>query len=137
MKDINLCIPAGEKVAIVGKTGAGKTTLVNLLLRFYEINQGHIYVDGVDIEQMSKDDLRRSFGVVLQDTYLFEGTIRDNIAYGKPEASDEEIIAAAKKSGAHEFIRRFTQGYDTVLHTNSNHLSSGQNSYCHLPVFYR
>ena len=101
-------------------------SLVNLLLRFYEINQGHIYVDGVDIEQMSKDDLRRSFGVVLQDTYLFEGTIRDNIAYGKPEASDEEIIAAAKKSGAHEFIRRFTQGYDTVLHTNSNHLSSGQ-----------
>lgn len=126
MKDINLCIPAGEKVAIVGKTGAGKTTLVNLLLRFYEVNDGHIFVDGVDIQDMKKDDLRRSFGVVLQDTYLFEGSIRDNIAYGKPKASEEEIIAAAKKSGAHEFIRRFPQGYDTMLHTNSNHLSSGQ-----------
>lgn len=126
MKDISLIIPAGEKVAIVGKTGAGKTTLVNLLLRFYEIGKGQIFVDGTDIKTISKDDLRRNFGVVLQDTYLFEGSIRDNIAYGKPDASDEEIKEAAKKSGAHEFIRRFPKGYDTLLHTNSNTLSSGQ-----------
>lgn len=126
MKDISLTIPAGEKVAIVGKTGAGKTTLVNLLLRFYEIGKGQIFVDGTDIQTISKDDLRRNFGVVLQDTYLFEGSIRDNIAYGKPDASDEEIKEAAKKSGAHEFIRRFPKGYDTLLHTNSNTLSSGQ-----------
>ena len=126
MKDINLIVSPGEKVAIVGKTGAGKTTLVNLLLRFYEINHGHIYVDGMDIQKISKDDLRRSFGVVLQDTYLFEGSIRENIAYGKPDATNEEIISAAKKSGAHEFIRHFPQGYDTKLHTNSNTLSSGQ-----------
>lgn len=126
MKDIDLHVKAGSKVAVVGKTGAGKTTLVNLLMRFYDISSGCIRVDGHDINTVTRDSLRSSFGMVLQDTYLFEGTIAENIAYGKPDASREAIIAAAKKSGAHEFIIRLNKGYDTVLHGNSSILSRGQ-----------
>ncbi len=126
MKDIDLHVKAGSKVAVVGKTGAGKTTLVNLLMRFYDISSGCIRVDGHDINTVTRDSLRSSFGMVLQDTYLFEGTIAENIAYGKPDASREAIIAAAKKSGAHEFIIRLNKGYDTVLHGNSSILSQGQ-----------
>lgn len=124
----NLClnIPAGSKIAVVGKTGAGKTTLVNLLMRFYEIDEGKILVDGVDVHTLTRDSLRQQFGMVLQDTYLFEDTIAANIAYGKDKASREEIITAAKKSGAHDFIRRLSKGYDTLLHANSNSLSQGQ-----------
>ena len=126
MKDIDLHVKSGSKVAVVGKTGAGKTTLVNLLMRFYDISSGCIRVDGHDINTVTRDSLRSSFGMVLQDTYLFEGTIAENIAYGKPDASREAIIAAAKKSGAHEFIIRLNKGYDTVLHGNSSILSQGQ-----------
>ena len=126
MKDIDLHVKADSKVAVVGKTGAGKTTLVNLLMRFYDISSGCIRVDGHDINTVTRDSLRSSFGMVLQDTYLFEGTIAENIAYGKPDASREAIIAAAKKSGAHEFIIRLNKGYDTVLHGNSSILSQGQ-----------
>ena len=126
MKDIDLHVKAGSRVAVVGKTGAGKTTLVNLLMRFYDISSGCIRVDGHDINTVTRDSLRSSFGMVLQDTYLFEGTIAENIAYGKPDASREAIIAAAKKSGAHEFIIRLNKGYDTVLHGNSSILSQGQ-----------
>ena len=126
MKDIDLHVKAGSKVAVVGKTGAGKTTLVNLLMRFYDISSGCIRVDGHDINTVTRDSLRSSFGMVLQDTYLFEGTIAENIAYGKPDASREAIIDAAKKSGAHEFIIRLNKGYDTVLHGNSSILSQGQ-----------
>ena len=126
MKDIDLHVKAGRKVAVVGKTGAGKTTLVNLLMRFYDISSGCIRVDGHDINTVTRDSLRSSFGMVLQDTYLFEGTIAENIAYGKPDASREAIIAAAKKRGAQEFIIRLNKGYDTVLHGNSSSLSQGQ-----------
>lgn len=126
MKHLNMRIPAGSKIAVVGKTGAGKTTLVNLLMRFYEIQEGKILVDGVDVHAFTRDSLRRKFGMVLQDTYLFEDSIAANIAYGKPDATRDEIIAAAKKSGAHDFIRRLDKGYDSLLHANSNSLSQGQ-----------
>ena len=126
MKDVNLDAKGGYRIAVVGSTGAGKTTLVNLLMRFYEVDQGSIFIDGQDILLVHRDSLRKSFGMVLQDTYLFEGSIAENIAYGKPEATREEIIAAAKKSGAHEFIRRLHLGYETILHANSNLLSMGQ-----------
>ena len=126
MEDISLSISAGSKVAVVGKTGAGKTTLVNLLMRFYDVKSGCIRVDGQRIDEVSRDSLRSQFGMVLQDTYLFEGTIAENIAYGKPQATRQEIMEAAKKSGAHEFIIRLNNGYDTMLHSNSNVLSQGQ-----------
>lgn len=126
MKNLSIHIPAGAKVAIVGKTGAGKTTLVNLLMRFYDVDQGMICIDGENIYDHTRDSLRYKFGMVLQDTYLFEDSIAANIAYGKKDATREEIIAAAKKSGAHDFIRRLHHGYDTILHTNSTSLSQGQ-----------
>ncbi len=124
--NFNLQIEPGSRVAIVGPTGAGKTTLVNLVMRFYEVDQGAITIDGVNISRISRDNLRRSFGMVLQDTWLFAGSIRDNIAYGRPEASDAAIIAAAKAADAHGFIRRLPQGYDTLITDAGENLSQGQ-----------
>ena len=125
MKDITLHVPAGSRVAIVGRTGAGKTTLVNLLMRFYEIEGGQILIDDQDIRRCTRDSLRRQFGMVLQDTCLFEGTIAENIAFGKPEASRREIEEAARRSGAHEFIRRLDKGYESLIRADSDMLSQG------------
>ncbi|NLK93831.1 MAG: ABC transporter ATP-binding protein [Clostridiales bacterium] len=126
IKNFNLKIPKGSKVAIVGKTGCGKTTMVNLLMRFYEINSGSINIDGINIKDISRDSLRKNFGMVLQDTFLFTDTIAKNIAYGKKDATLEEIIKAAKETGAHSFIRRLPKGYDTVISGNGDELSVGQ-----------
>ena len=123
---LNLEVQPGQAVAIVGPTGAGKTTLVNLLMRFYEIDGGRITIDGVDIRDMSRAELRSLFGMVLQDTWLFNGTIRDNIAYGRPDATEEEIVAAAKAAYADHFIRTLPDGYDTVLNEEASNLSQGQ-----------
>lgn len=126
MKDINIRVNAGERVAIVGHTGAGKTTLVNLLMRFYEIQGGRITIDGVDTGQMSRSELRGLFGMVLQDTWLFGGTIRDNIAYSNLEASDNEVIGAAKSARADHFIRTLPKGYQTLLDEDGSNVSQGQ-----------
>lgn len=126
IQDMNIKAEPGQMVAIVGPTGAGKTTLVNLLLRFYEVNDGRILVDGVDINDMKRSDLRNLFGMVLQDTWLFNGTIRDNIAYGKENATDEEVIAAAKAAHADHFIRVLPDGYDTILNEEVSNISQGQ-----------
>lgn len=124
--DINLFADQGQKVAFVGATGAGKTTITNLINRFYDIQSGTITYDGIDIKLIKKDDLRRSLGIVLQDTHLFTGTIRDNIRYGKADASDEEVIAAAKLANAHGFIRHLENGYDTIISGDGASLSQGQ-----------
>ena len=126
IKDLNLSVKSGSRVAIVGPTGCGKTTLVNLLMRFYDVDGGKISIDGVDINNATRRSLRRSYGMVLQDTWLKNGTVRENIAMGRPEASDEEIIAAAKASHAHSFIKRLPQGYDTVISDEASGLSQGQ-----------
>ncbi len=126
IEDLNLDAQPGQTVAIVGPTGAGKTTLVNLLMRFYEIDSGRITIDGVDIRDMRRDDLRKIFGMVLQDTWLFNGTIRDNIAYGKEGATEEEIRAAAWTAYVDHFIRTLPQGYDTVLTEDASNISQGQ-----------
>ena len=126
MSDISFSVKEGQKIAIVGATGAGKTTLINLLMRFYEIGGGTILLDGVDTRSLSRAGLRRAFGMVLQDTWLFEGTIAENIAYGKPDASREEIIAAAKAARADFFIRTLPKGYDTVLGSDAETISAGQ-----------
>ena len=126
MKDINFTASPGQKIAVVGSTGAGKTTLVNLLMRFYEINGGKISIDGISVADMTRSELRRNFGMVLQDTWLFGGTIAENIAYGKPDASREEIIAAAKTAKVDYFIRTMPQGYDTMLDNEASNLSAGQ-----------
>lgn len=126
IENFNLRIKPGMTVAIVGPTGAGKTTLVNLLMRFYEVNSGRIAVEDRDITGLTRDSLRRSFGMVLQETWLFAGTVRDNIAYGKPEATDEEVEAAAKAAHAHSFIRRLPDGYNTLIAEDGGNLSQGQ-----------
>lgn len=126
INDFSLHVHAGQKVAIVGPTGAGKTTIIKLLMRFYELNGGSIMIDGEDITQMKRSDLRSLFGMVLQDTWLFKGTIRDNIAYGSNNATDEEIIEAAKKAHAHKFIIQLKGGYDAMLAEEGSNLSQGQ-----------
>lgn len=126
MKDVSLSVRPGQKIAIVGSTGAGKTTLINLLMRFYEVNGGNILLDGKDIRTLSRANLRSCFGMVLQDTWLFEGTIAENIAYSKPDAAREEIIAAAKAARVDFFVRTMPAGYDTVLTNDSEHISVGQ-----------
>ena len=125
-KDIDISVSAGQRVAIVGPTGCGKTTLINLLMRFYDPEYGSIHLDGVDTRDMDRSQLRRSIGMVLQDTWLMAGTIRDNIAMGKPDATEEEIIAAAKQAHAHGFIKRLPKGYDTVIGESGGSLSQGQ-----------
>ena len=124
--NIKLYAERGQKVAFVGATGAGKTTITNLINRFYDIQKGTITYDGIDIKLIKKDDLRRSLGIVLQDTHLFTGTIRDNIRYGKADATDAEVIAAAKLANAHGFIRHLEHGYDTVISGDGASLSQGQ-----------
>lgn len=126
LKDISLCIPAGTQVAIVGETGSGKTTIINLLTRFYDVSSGSILLDGCDIRDYRMQDLRNAFGVVLQDTALFAATIRENISYGHPKACMEEVRKAAKTAGAHIFIERLPKGYDTVLELGGMELSQGE-----------
>lgn len=126
IKDVSVDIKPGEMVAIVGPTGAGKTTIINLLMRFYDVNSGSIKIDGVDIRDLRRDDLRALFGMVLQDTWLFSGKIKDNIAYGKPNASESEIIEAAKRTNVHHFITTLPDGYDMVLNEESSNISNGE-----------
>ena len=124
--DMNLVVQPGHTIAIVGPTGAGKTTLVNLLMRFYEIDGGRITVDGVDTREMTRDDLRHTFGMVLQDAWLFHGTIRENIAYGREGATEEQIIAAAEAAHVDHFVRTLADGYDTVIDDDATNLSQGE-----------
>ena len=126
IENVSLDVKKGERIAIVGPTGCGKTTLINLLMRFYDVDKGSIRVDGKDIRTCTRKSLRQSFGMVLQDTWLKSGTVRDNIAYGKPDATDEEITAAAKNAHAHSFIRRLPDGYNTHIAENGDNLSAGQ-----------
>jgi len=126
IEDLSFEAQPGQTVAIVGPTGAGKTTLVNLLMRFYELQDGAILIDGVDTRDMTRDDLRRTFGMVLQDTWLFKGTIRENLAYGREDATDEEIMAAAHAAHVDHFVRTLADGYDTELNDDSSNISQGQ-----------
>ena len=126
MNDMNIVVGKGETIAIVGPTGAGKTTLVNLLMRFYEISGGSILIDGVDTREMRRGELRTLFGMVLQDTWLFNGTIRENIAYGREGATEADIFAAAKAAHADHFIRALPDGYDTVLNEEASNISQGE-----------
>ena len=142
LHDVSFDAAAGKKIALVGETGAGKTTVVNLLSRFYDVTSGTVYIDGVDIRQYKRDSLRTAFSVVLQDTCLFTGTIADNIRYGRTDATDEEVIMAAKAGGAHEFIMRLRDGYSTLVSGSTETLSQGQRQLlaisravlCHAPI---
>ena len=126
LNDVTLYAKPGQKIAFVGSTGAGKTTIVNLINRFYDIQSGTITYDGIDIKDISKDDLRRSMAMVIQETHLFTGTIADNIRYGKLDATDEEVREAAVIANADSFIRRLPDGYDTMLYSDGSNLSQGQ-----------
>ncbi len=126
LHDVTINAIPGQKIAFVGATGAGKTTITNLINRFYDIADGKIRYDDININKIKKPDLRRSLGIVLQDTNLFTGTVKDNIRYGKLDATDEEIIEAAKIANAHDFITRLPQGYDTMLTSDGANLSQGQ-----------
>lgn len=126
IEELSLSVASGQRIAIVGPTGCGKTTLINLLMRFYDVCDGSIKVDGADIRDMRRNDLRTRYGMVLQDTWLSSGTVRDNIAFGKPDATDDEVEAAAKAAHAHSFIRRLPDGYNTVIKENGSNLSAGQ-----------
>jgi ATP-binding cassette subfamily B protein len=124
--ELNEVVEPGETVAIVGPTGAGKTTLVNLLMRFYEIDGGRITVDGIDTRELTRENLRHTFGMVLQDTWLFGGTIRENIAYGREGATEDEIVAAAKAAHVDHFVRALPHGYDTLIDDEASNLSQGE-----------
>lgn len=126
IEDFNLHVQPGQRIAIVGPTGCGKTTLINLLMRFYDADSGHIQVSGHDVMHMTRHSLRKNYGMVLQETWLKKGTIRENICMGKPDATEEEMIAAAKASHAHSFIRRLSKGYDTEITEDGGNLSQGQ-----------
>ena len=126
IQNFNLNVKKGQRVAIVGPTGCGKTTVINLLMRFYDVNSGSIKIDGIDIRNLTRKSLRASFGMVLQETWLHAGTIRENIIMGKPDATDDEVIAAARAAHAHSFIKRLPMGYDTVITEDGGSLSQGQ-----------
>lgn len=126
IENLNLSVESGKRIAIVGPTGCGKTTLINLIMRFYDVNSGSISVDGFDVRSITRESLRSNIGMVLQETWVMNGTVRENIAIGKPDATDEEIIAAAKASHAHSFIKRLKNGYDTVIGEGGEALSQGQ-----------
>jgi ATP-binding cassette subfamily B protein len=126
IEDLDLVVESGHTIAIVGPTGAGKTTLVNLLMRFYEIDAGKITIDGIDSQAMSRDELRSTFGMVLQDTWLFNGTIRENIAYGREDATEDEIVAAATAAHVDHFVRTLPDGYDTILDDDATSVSQGE-----------
>lgn len=126
LKDLNLNISSGQKIAVIGPTGCGKTTLINLLMRFYDADKGKIMIDGKDITKITRKSLRASYGMVLQDTWLMRGTVKENIAFGKPDATDAQIISAAKAVHAHSFIKRLPQGYDTVIGEGIGNLSQGE-----------
>jgi len=126
VEDLNLTVEPGQNVAIVGPTGAGKTTLVNLLMRFYDLDSGCICLDGQDIATLSREQVRSAFGMVLQDTWLFRGTIAENVAYGKPDATREEVEAACRQAYCHHFIKTMPEGYDTLISEDTTNLSGGQ-----------
>ena len=126
MKDLNVTVESGQMVAIVGPTGAGKTTLINLLLRFYDVKGGSIKIDGVDIRDMKRGELRSMFGMVLQDTWLFHGTIYDNLRYGRLDARNDEIVEAAKMANVHHFIRTLPDGYNSYINEEGNNISQGE-----------
>ena len=126
IENLNLQVRPGDKIAIVGPTGCGKTTLINLLMRFYDVDDGAIFLDGTDIREFSRNSLRGQYGMVLQETWVATGTIRENIAYGKPDATMEEVVAAAKAARAHGFITRMKDGYDTIISDRTGSLSQGQ-----------
>ena len=126
IEDFNLLVEPGRRVAIVGPTGCGKTTIINLLMRFYDVNSGVIRVEGEDIRDVTRKSLRTNYGMVLQETWLKSGTIRENIAYGRPDATEDEVIQAAKEAHAHGFITRMPEGYDTVIREDGGNLSQGQ-----------
>ena len=126
IENLNLTVKPGERVAIVGPTGCGKTTLINLLMRFYDVDSGSIQVEGTDIRMLTRNSLRAAYGMVLQDTWLRSGTVKENLLIGKPDATDEEIVEAAKLSHAHSFIKRLPKGYDTFIGEDGGGLSQGQ-----------